>query len=121
MKNKHEQAACDIFDGTIKAYFAERHFPPPEIREQVSQKIRAAARAGPINTGPPLRWIWGVALYNFLVSAALVYALMLLFGPSIVVLAVAVYVLLSLLATVVIVTVSLSLWVSYAKPMFVYK
>ena len=122
MKSKQKHEACDIFeveqhiDKTLRIYFADRQPPPSEVREHVSQKLRAAARADPVRTGTPSRWVWGVALYNFLISAALVYALMLLLGPGIIVLAVGVYVTLSLIATAVIITVSLGLLVKPVKP-----
>jgi len=107
---------CDIFDETLKAYFADRHSPPPKVREIVSQKLREASHISTANKDTPSRWVWGVALYNLLVSAALIYGLRLFFGPSVIVYAVAAYALLSMLASVAIVAYGLSMWARPAKP-----
>jgi len=95
-----------MFDEALKSYFADRHFPPPEVRKQVSEKLNIAAKTG---DSSPARWVWGVVLYNLLVSAALIYALRLFLGPSIIVYVVMAYVSLSVLATIIIVVFSLSL------------
>ena len=108
MENEQNRNGRDIFDETLKAYFADRHPPPPDVREQVREKLKAAA-ATPVNEPSPARWLWGVVLYNILVSAALIYALRLFLGPSIFVYVFVAYASFSLLATVVVVAFSLGL------------
>ena len=120
--DNHNTTTDDIStDKVLKAYFANRTPPSAKLREQIIAQLyeiestESETEATKTETGEPAaaqtpsRWIWSVALYDFLMSSAIIYILWIFFGQSLIVYAAAAFVGLSLLAAIVIMLASYKL------------
>jgi len=93
----------DKLDEVLKNHFSGRIQPPPEIKLAVAAQLNTAKNMK-VSFVP--RWIWSVVAYDFILSAAILSALWMLFGQSLIMYVAAVFVGLSLMSAVVVVTVT---------------
>lgn len=81
-------------DDALKKFFSEREEVPQTLRAQT------LARLAENEAAAPSRWVWGVVAFDFLISAAVLCAVWVLFGQGIVAFSATVFTGMSLVAVI---------------------